>query len=88
MTGPARDGGVWVMKDKCPTCIFRPGNLMRLEPGRVSQMKRGADRYDTCIICHDTMDTPRAAVCRGYFDGHDSALLQIAERLGYIRDQS
>lgn len=32
------------------------------------------------------MNGPKAAVCRGYFDNHQSALLQIAERMGVIRE--
>lgn len=85
--GPARDGGVFVMQEKCKTCIFRPGNIMNLSAGRVASMKREADKDGTCIICHETMDSPQAAVCRGYYDKHKSSLLQIAERLGMIREQ-
>lgn len=84
-SGPARDGGVWVMKEKCATCIFHPGNLMHLQPGVVAEMKRAADERGTCITCHEVMDGPRAAVCAGYFANHRSRLLQIAERMGVLK---
>jgi len=83
--GPARDGGVWVRSEQCATCIFRPGNLMHLKPGVVAQMKLAADERGTCIACHESMNGPDAAVCAGYFEHHNSALLQIAERLGVLR---
>lgn len=64
-----RDGKIHVCAEKCPTCIFRPGNIMRLDPGRLKGMiglslKRGAG-----IICHDT-DGKDEAMCRGFFDLH------------------
>lgn len=86
-SGPFRDDHVWVMEKKCATCIFRPGNLMHLRDGVVGTMKRGADERGTGIVCHEVMHGPDAAMCRGYYDGHNSALLQVAERLGIIKVQ-
>lgn len=80
----ARDGRVHVEQSRCATCIFRPGNLMHLEPGRVAEMTRLADTAESCIPCHSTMDTDAPTVCRGYFDRRSSTSLQIAERLGLI----
>lgn len=85
--GPARDNGVWVMESKCATCIFRPGNLMDLQPGVVAEMKRSSDEKGTCIICHEGMTGPCSAVCAGYYEHHNSALLQIAERMNLIKRQ-
>jgi len=84
--GPYRNGRVHVLAEKCPTCIFRPGNVMDLRRGRVAQLVREAKRDESCIICHATLDggRRRAAVCRGFFDLHPTAPLQIAERLGRI----
>lgn len=48
--GPSRDGAVWVMSEKCATCIFRPGNLMHLNDGVVARMKRGADEEGTPVL--------------------------------------
>lgn len=69
-------GRLRVMEDKCSTCIFRPGNLMYLTPGRVAQMveETRADPYGH-ITCHHTLPwaDPRqekGAVCRGWWDGY------------------
>lgn len=86
-TGPARDGGVWVMAERCETCIFHPGNRMHLNAGTVATMKRSADECGTCIICHEGMNGPNAAVCRGYYDNHQSKLLRMAEGMGLIKMQ-
>ena len=81
-----RDGRVHVCADLCPTCVFRPGNLMRLEPGRLAGMVRDAVANDSAIICHSTLygEKEHHAVCRGFFDRHATAPLQIAARLGLI----
>jgi hypothetical protein len=85
--GPAINGRVRVLAAKCDTCIFRPGNLMRLQPGRREQMVTDSLRNQSAIICHDTLSGPDPrAVCRGFFDvhGHDSFPLKLAGRLGCI----
>lgn len=73
------------MSSKCDTCIFRPGNLMRLEEGRVEQMVRDSIKGQGAIPCHKTLSGDRA-VCRGFFDvhKHDVQGLQVAERLGMV----
>lgn len=78
-----RDGAVHVRRKKCKTCIFHPGNRMLLGRGRVSGMVREANANDSCIPCHEDMDTKTPAVCAGYFKIHNS-LLQVAERLELI----
>lgn len=80
-----RNGKIHVCEAMCSTCIFRPGNIMRLHPGRVAQMVRDATRTDTSIICHDTSYTKHQAVCHGFFTHHPTTPLQIADRLGYIQ---
>lgn len=74
---------VHVKGKMCSTCIFRTGNLMSLVPGRVEQMVAKAERDASAIICHDTLGGDNA-VCRGFFDRHKTAPLQVAERLGVI----
>lgn len=81
-----RDGKVHVMSAMCATCIFRPGNLMKLERGRVAEMVKEAKSKDSTIVCHSTLDGPNAA-CRGFFDRHATQPLQVAERLGCIEWQ-
>lgn len=78
-----RDGHVYVCAKQCDTCIFRRGNLMHLKRGRVAKMVRAAKKKESCIPCHDTLSGPQA-VCRGFYDRHVTALLQIAQRMGLI----
>ncbi len=86
--GPFRGWKVHVLARKCSTCIFRPGNLMHLEEGRVEQMVADCRRNESAIICHKTLDIvtdgPPPAVCRGFYDLHRTQPLQIAERLQMI----
>lgn len=81
-----RDGKVHVQRRMCNTCIFRPGNLMHLAEGRVEQMVEEATRDEGCIPCHKNLDHPGQAICRGFYDLHRTATLQIAQRLGYIEE--
>ena len=87
---------VWVQARKCDTCIFRPGNLMFLEEGRVKQMVEEAVAEEGHITCHDTLlygqsQRQRPAICRGYFDhpqGNERSLaLRLGRALGTIRYQ-
>jgi len=59
---------------------------MRLHRGRVREMVDSAKAHESAIICHDTLDGEQA-VCRGFFDVHPTAPLQIAERLDRITYQ-
>ena len=74
-----RDGKVHILSRKCATCIFRPGNLMQLEPGRVREMVDGAIACDSAIVCHDTLDrrTRENAVCRGFYDRYKNHTLPL-----------
>lgn len=85
---PYRDGRVHIARAKCSTCIFRPGNLMRLSPGRVKDMVESSIADGGGIVCHKTLpyspDGLDGAVCRGFTDGYadDVQALQVALRLG------
>lgn len=81
-----RDGRVHVLAEQCETCVFRPGNLMRLRPGRLAGMVAEAKAEESAIICHSTLyrDDVDNAVCRGFADRHPTRPLQIAERLGLV----
>jgi hypothetical protein len=50
-----RDGRVHVQAQMCSTCIFRPGNLMDLNAGRVRSMVDEAREHDSAIVCHQTL---------------------------------
>jgi len=70
----------------CETCIFRPGNLMHLNSGRLSELISQARADDGYIVCHSTlpgMAPPgvRPAVCRGFADRYDTQALQIIARV-------
>lgn len=81
-----RDGRVHVCREMCPTCIFRPGNLMQLRSGRVRGMVEEARANESAIVCHSTLHQSGVdnAVCRGFFDRYPTQPLQIAERLGLV----
>ena len=78
-----RNGRVHVKAEMCATCIFRPGNLMRLEPGRVTDMVRQSKENDSAIVCHDTSGKYNA-VCRGFLDKHFCGPVELADRLGIL----
>ena len=81
-----RDGRVHVMAEMCATCVFRPGNLVGLRPGRLAGMVRDAIVDESTIVCHSTLyrDVVAHAACRGFFDRHATQPLQVAERLGLV----
>lgn len=83
-----RDGHVYVCDSLCSTCVFRPGNLMSLDPGRLRTMVDEARSSESGIICHSTLGTDSNAVCRGFYDRYPTQPLQIASRLGRIRWQA
>jgi len=59
---------------------------MGLKDGTVERMVRAATKSEGCIPCHETTyrQGKGEAVCRGFFERHATAPLQIAKRLGYI----
>lgn len=82
-----------VLSTKCSTCIFRPGNPMHLEPGRVAQMVRDSVAAGGAITCHKTLPYGEhpdygEAVCRGFFDtvGERTNIIRIVNRLGGYRE--
>ena len=83
-----RNGKVHVLSSQCSTCIFRSGNPMSLEPGRVRSMVDGAVAAESVIPCHKTLGE-HAAVCRGYYDAHADRVwtLRLARHLDMIEYQ-
>lgn len=83
-----RDQRLHVMARKCSTCIYRPGNLMDLTPGRREQMEADSVAKQGVIACHKTLGSkPLAnAVCRGYYDTQKDhvGLLSAAERMELV----
>lgn len=81
-----REGKVHVMAEMCPTCIFRPGNLMNLESGRVKQMVRDATKAESCIPCHETTHggAEGEAICRGFYEKFPTLPIRLAEAIGSL----
>lgn len=83
-----RDGKVHVLAEQCSTCIFRPGNLMHLSPGRLKDIVNEASSEDGSIVCHQTLEdmgSGENAVCLGFFDRYKTTILQIAERMNVLK---
>lgn len=78
----ATTGTVRVCDDLCTTCIFHPGNRMRLDPGRVKGMLNDAIATEGHIVCHKTLGTDEPAICAGFarhpVGGRRSLALRLA----------
>jgi hypothetical protein len=70
---------------KCSTCVFRPGNPMRLSDGRLADLVEQNRQTGTMLICHQTTygQAEHEVMCRGYWDAYAdvSDIPQIMERL-------
>ena len=82
-------GKTRLLARECATCIFKPGNLMQLSPGRLRQMVADARDHAGYIICHSTLPYAGSpippAICRGFADRYSTWQLQVIERLwGFI----
>lgn len=83
------DGIPRVLSEQCSTCIGRPGNPMKLRPGRVREMVREGVNGGG-ITCHQTLSYGRhpelggPAACRWFYDryGRLCNLYRVYDRLG------
>jgi hypothetical protein len=79
---------MFVMSERCDTCIFRPGNLMDLNQGRLADIIESTDRGDTNVICHKSRsvsgDLRQDAWCKGSVDRRAGQMIRIMDRLGGI----
>lgn len=89
-----RGGKVHVLTEQCSTCVFRAGNLMHLQSGRLKDLVESNRSEDTALTCHQTLeygdyDVPGNAICRGYFDAYGSEItpLRMAQALEMIELQ-
>lgn len=77
------------MAAMCATCVFRPGNRMRLHRGRVAELVAHNNRAQGAVLtCHQTLrygqhpELGRSA-CRGFVDAYpDTTSVLLAEALG------
>lgn len=81
-----------LLAEQCSDCIFRPGNLMHLGPGRMQEVVRANLENGTALICHQTLaygSHPEVgeAVCRGFYDayGDEVNAIRVMHRLGAVR---
>lgn len=82
---------VRVLARLCDTCIYRPGNLMNLAPGRVRQLAAEALAANGHIVCHSTLPASappgtKGAICKGFANAHGNAIfaLRIGAAFGRI----
>ena len=76
-------GKVHIRRAMCPTCIFRPGNLMHLQEGRVEDMVAKAGDFG-CIPCHHHLNEKLNPVCHGFYAQKGNLTLRMAEALDVI----
>lgn len=75
---------------QCATCIGRPGNKMKLRPGRLRGMIAGATGPNGGgIVCHETLSYGQhpevgESYCRWFYDtyGHLTNYFRICNRFG------
>jgi hypothetical protein len=81
----AEDGTIPVYAERCPTCVFWPGNRMRLNEGRLADLVSVNRARGTALVCHKTLDRPRRerVLCHGFFVayGDSTAAVQIVRRM-------
>lgn len=75
-------GQLRIMREQCSTCIFRPGNRMDLNRGRVRQMLAEVRRADSFVTCHKTLGTGEpGAICKGGSEAYMGQIERIARRI-------
>jgi hypothetical protein len=91
VTGPYRDGKVHVLSQMCATCVGRPGNLMKLGPGRLREVVEGNLEEGVALPCHSTtyeQDPRGESLCRWFVDtyGDRVYLLRLAAAMGILQE--
>jgi len=77
---------LFVMEERCDTCIFRPGNLMDLNKGRLADLIESTDEGDTNVICHKSRSVSGAihtdAWCKGSVDRRPGKAVRTLREMG------
>lgn len=87
-----RDGRLHVCREMCSTCVFRPGNLMSLDPGALRSIIEGNLANGAALTCHQTLPYApgggKGLICRGFFDRYKTkvAALGLGEALDVIEE--
>jgi hypothetical protein len=79
-----QDHRLRIKRERCSTCIFRPGNLMELREGRLQDMTDATDATDSNVICHQTIATEAGALCAGSVERRAGQQVRIFGRLNSI----
>lgn len=81
----ADDSKIPVYEERCSTCVFHPGNRMRLAEGRLADLVAVNRARGTALVCHKTLHLPRRerVLCHGFFVayGDTTAAVQIVRRM-------
>lgn len=64
------------MRVKCPSCVFRAGNLMDLHEGRLKDLVDSNLELDTALTCHETLNKAEA-LCRGFLEAYGDRVLPV-----------
>lgn len=80
------------MSERCSDCVFRSGNPMRLEPGRLGDLVRENLAADAALTCHQTtygQDERGEAICAGFDAAFGSEVtgLRAAHVMGLVETQ-
>lgn len=75
-----------LLSRQCPTCVFRPGNPMRLNPGRLRDLVGQCLADGSYLVCHATLPAMAPpgyapAICRGFADQYDTIGLRLVRAL-------
>lgn len=83
MTEPLRMGPTGrpqLLAERCPTCILRPGDPMRLGTERIRDVIATNRAAGALLTCHSTLsygEHPEVgqAACRGFYDAYGHELI-------------
>lgn len=83
-------GMVHIKAELCATCVFRPGNLMMLQPGRLKDLVDENLANGSAITCHKTTfgQAEQEATCRGFFDAYGDKVpaFRLAKAMDAIKE--
>jgi hypothetical protein len=81
---PLDYGSLNVMAERCAECLFSPGALVDSEWRR--KLIKGCMESGSFFVCHRaTIEGGLVVCCRGFFDSHESAPIQLAKALSLVR---
>lgn len=77
-----------VYSEKCSTCVFRTGNPMHLNEGRLADLVEQNLASGSLLVCHKTTygQATHEVACRGYFDayGDRTNVVRVMDRLARL----